>query len=31
MINFTNTKEVFNTYSGSEKKKKLIYNNEAVS
>lgn len=28
MINFTNTKEVFNTYSGSEKKKKLIYNNE---
>ena len=28
MINFTNTKEVYNTYSGSEKKKKLIYNSE---
>ena len=28
MINFTNTKEFFNTYSGSEKKKKLNYNNE---
>lgn len=28
MINFTNMKEIFNTYSGSEKKKKIIYNNE---
>lgn len=28
MINFTNTKEVYNIYSGSEKKKKLIYNSE---
>ncbi len=28
MINFTNVYEIFNTYSGSEKKKKIIYNNE---
>ncbi len=28
MINFTNSKEIFNTYSGSEKKKKLIYEND---
>lgn len=28
MINFTNCKELLNTYGGSEKKKKMIYNDE---
>ena len=28
MIDFTNCKELFNNYSGSEKKKTLFYNNK---
>ncbi len=28
MINFTNCKELINTYGGSEKKKRIVYNNE---
>lgn len=28
MIDFTNSKELISTYGGSEKKKKIIYNNK---